>query len=60
MEKRDVFERYVDDLFGLIKSGRLKVRAHNVYFLEDFGQAHSVCILQKYITLTSQTGLLTF
>lgn len=41
MEKRDVFERHADDLFGLIKSGRLKVRAHNVYFLEDFGQAHS-------------------
>jgi hypothetical protein len=47
MEKRDIFDHYVNDLFSLIKSGRLKVRIHNVYFLEDFERAHSVRICQQ-------------
>ncbi|KKZ63505.1 NADPH2:quinone reductase [[Emmonsia] crescens] len=34
------FDHYTEELFGLLKSGQLKVRIHKVYPLEEIAQAH--------------------
>ncbi|EGE81664.2 NADPH2:quinone reductase [Blastomyces dermatitidis ER-3] len=34
------FDHYTEELFGLLKSGQLKVRIHKVYPLEEVAQAH--------------------
>lgn len=39
---REEFEFYVNELFELLGSGKLKVRIHKIYPLEDVQQAHKV------------------
>ncbi|KAE8342266.1 hypothetical protein BDV24DRAFT_130618 [Aspergillus arachidicola] len=41
IETREEFEFYVNELFGLLKSGQLKVKIHKVYPLEQAAQAHT-------------------
>lgn len=39
IETREEFESYVTELFGLLRFGKLKVRVHKVYPLEEAAQA---------------------
>ncbi|CEL03197.1 Putative Podospora anserina S mat genomic DNA chromosome 1, supercontig 6 [Aspergillus calidoustus] len=41
IETREEFEFYVNELFGLLKSGELKVKVHKVYPLDQVAQAHT-------------------
>ncbi|KAL3495275.1 hypothetical protein BJX62DRAFT_222756 [Aspergillus germanicus] len=41
IETREEFEYYVNELFGLLKSGELKVKIHKVYPLDQVAQAHT-------------------
>ena len=38
------FESYINDLFDLLKSGKLKVKIYKIYDLKDAIQAHKVCL----------------
>lgn len=40
IETREELEYYVNELFGLLKSGQLKVKIHKIYPLEQVVQAH--------------------
>lgn len=40
------FDHYTEELFGLLKSGQLKVRIHKVYPLEEIAQAHIVSLIK--------------
>ncbi|KAH8705156.1 putative quinone oxidoreductase [Talaromyces proteolyticus] len=40
VETREEYEGYVKELFDLLSSGKLKVKIHKVYPLEDVQQAH--------------------
>lgn len=42
IETREEYEGYVNELFDLLKSGKLKIRVHKVYPLADIQQAHKV------------------
>jgi NADPH:quinone reductase-like Zn-dependent oxidoreductase len=43
IETREELEFYANELFSLIKSGKLKTKIHKIYPLEDVQQAHKVC-----------------
>ncbi|OJI96148.1 hypothetical protein ASPVEDRAFT_35491 [Aspergillus versicolor CBS 583.65] len=40
IETREEFEYYVNELFNLLSTGKLKVKIHNVYPLDQVAQAH--------------------
>jgi NADPH:quinone reductase-like Zn-dependent oxidoreductase len=42
MESREKLDRYINELFSLVKSGRIEVKIPNVFPLEDFVQAQKV------------------
>ena len=41
VEAREDLEKYSNELFDLVTSGKLDVRVHNVYSLADAGKAHA-------------------
>lgn len=43
IETREEFEYYTNELFSLLQSGKLKVKIHKVYPMEDVAQCHRVC-----------------
>ena len=40
LSSRQIVEQYTNDLFRLITSGKLNVKVHKVYTLEEVAQAH--------------------
>lgn len=44
IETREEFEYYTNELFSLLQSGKLKVKIHKIYPLEDIAQCHKVRI----------------
>ncbi|EEH49444.1 uncharacterized protein PADG_05523 [Paracoccidioides brasiliensis Pb18] len=40
IQTQSEFDHYTEELFGLLKSGQLKVRIHKIYPLEEVAQAH--------------------
>lgn len=44
VETREEFEYYTNELFSLLQSGKLKVKIHKIYPLEDVAQCHKVGI----------------
>ena len=41
---REEFEKYTDELFQMMASGKFNVRIHEIYPLEDVARAHTVCL----------------